>query len=636
MNALIRVRRLGSEISRLGRIIRKEESALSLLSTFRILSFLLFIVWIVGVYLLRTVSDLYYLPSVIILAVFYRLLSAYQKRREKIRRLHVWIDFLTAQVSRIQLDGKHYPKSKREYYKNLVLETGLPSWTKDLDFLGEKGIFSRIDTTVIQKGTSRFLEYFLENPEESKVIARQTAVIGLSKKAKVLQKLLRQFRLYEASFPARREGEEEKLPSYIPKIGNMQPERSERNKMDFPFNLFEEEPNDFWRSSFGKVSGLLRVLFPIWLSLVWILVLGSFLFGQSWGFGIFILHSAFFGSYRNRSLRMLQPIAEDSETLEELGKLLLYIRSSNLSGTNGGIFLSDWKKKELKNSWKQFLKISNLAAYTQSPLAHALLNILFFFDLWIWRRYTKWWDKDGSSLKDSMYELAELDSLLPLANMSWIEPGFTFPILEKSNATIRAKDLVHPLIPSDKRVPNDLEPMQPGKLLLLTGSNMSGKTTYLRALGISGIFAMAGGPVPASEFVTPILEVHSSIRNEDSVEEGISFFYAEVRRLGRILQDVKNSQKGRLVLLDEILKGTNSRERTIACKGILKKLKQYGVFGIITTHDLELADLPELSLFHFREDIENGKMTFDYKIRSGIVQSSNALEVLRLEGLDLD
>lgn len=333
---------------------------------------------------------------------------------------------------------------------------------------------------------------------------------------------------------------------------------------------------------------------------------------------------------------MLQPIAEDSETLEELGKLLLYIRSSKLSGTNGEVFLSDWNKKELKNSWKQFLKISNLAAYTQSPLAHALLNILFFFDLWIWRRYTKWWNQDGASLKVSMSDLAELDSLLPLANLSWIEPGFTFPILEKSNVSIRAKDLVHPLIPSDKRVPNDLEPMQPGKLLLLTGSNMSGKTTYLRALGISGIFAMAGAPVPASEFITPILEVHSSIRNEDSVEEGISFFYAEVRRLGRILQDIKNSQKGRLVLLDEILKGTNSRERTIACKGILKKLREFGVFGIITTHDLELADLPELSLFHFREEIENGRMTFDYKIRPGIVQSSNALEVLRLEGLDLD
>ncbi|PJZ78212.1 MutS family DNA mismatch repair protein [Leptospira neocaledonica] len=636
MNALNRVRRLGSEISRLGRIIQKEESALSLLSTFRILSFLFFISWIMGVYLVRTLSDLYYLPSILILAVFYRLLSAYQKRREKIRRLNVWSDFLTAQISRIQLDGKHYPKSKREYYKNLVLETGLPSWTKDLDFLGEKGIFSRIDTTVIQKGTSKFLEYFLETPEESKVIARQSAVFGLSRRERVLQKLLRQFRLYEASFPARREGEEEKLPSYIPKIGNLQPERSEKNKIDFPFNLFEEEPNDFWKFSFGNVAGVLRVLFPVWLVLVWVLVLGSFLFGQTWGFGIFILHSAFFGSYRNRSLKMLQPIAEDSETLEELGKLLLYIRSSNLSGTKGEVFLSNWKKKELKNSWKQFLKISNLAAYTQSPLAHAFLNILFFFDLWIWRRYTSWWNKDGASLKASMSDLAELDSLLPLANLSWIEPDFTFPRLEKSNVTIHAKDLVHPLIPSEKRVSNDLEPMQPGKLLLLTGSNMSGKTTYLRALGISGIFAMAGGPVPASEFITPILEVHSSIRNEDSVEEGISFFYAEVRRLGRILQDVKNSAKGRLVLLDEILKGTNSRERTIACKGILKKLRQYGVFGIITTHDLELADLPELSLFHFREEIENGKMTFDYKIRSGIVQSSNALEVLRLEGLDLD
>ncbi|TGL62827.1 MutS family DNA mismatch repair protein [Leptospira sarikeiensis] len=638
MNALDRVDRIGSKISRLSSIIHKEESKLSLLSALRIFSFLIFIAWIVGVYLLRTVSDLYYLPSILILAAFYRLLSAYQKRKEKIRRLQVWSEFLKTQSARILLEGKSYPKSKKEYYKNLLLESGLPSWTKDLDFLGDKGIFSRIDTTVIQRGTSKFLQYFFEPTEESKVRGRQSVILQLSKKKKTVQKLLRQFRLYEASFPARREGEEEKLPSYIPKIGNLQPERSEVNKIDFPFNLFEEEPGDFWKTTFGNFGNIIRFVFPIWLVLVWIFSFGSFLFGQTWGLGVFILHSAFFGFYRNRSLQMIQPVAEDSETLEELGKLLIYTRSSKITGMNGDILLSSWNKEELRSAWKQFLKVSNLAAYTQSPLAHALLNVLFFFDLWVWKKYGNWWNKNGSAFKNSISDIAELDSLLPLVNLSWIEPDFTFPILEKTNSSkgIYAKDLVHPLIPKAKRVPNDLDSIQPGKLLLLTGSNMSGKTTYLRAVGISGIFAMAGGPVPASEFITPILDIHSSIRNEDSVEEGISFFYAEVRRLGKILQEVKNSQKGRLVLLDEILKGTNSRERTIACKGILKKLKQYGVFGIITTHDLELADLPDLSLFHFREEIENGKMTFDYKIRSGVVQSSNALEVLRLEGLELD
>ncbi|TGK07250.1 DNA mismatch repair protein [Leptospira semungkisensis] len=638
MKALERVDRLDRNISRLDRIIRKEESNLSYLSAFRLLAFFSFASWIIGVYLLRLDSELYYLPSILILAGFYKLLSLYQDHKDRIRRLKVWMDFLKTQKARILLDAKSYPKVKKEYYKNLLLESDLPPWTKDLDFLGEKGIFSRIDTTVLPKSNSGFLKYFLEKKEEGKIRARQSAVQNLSSKQKTLQKLLRQLRLYEASFPARKDGEEEKLPSYIPKFKSISSERSGQEKQDFPFHLFADKPSGFWTLALGGIGSVIRFLFPVWVILVWILVIGSFLFGQTWGFGFFLLNLSFFGFYRGASLKMIQPLAEDWETLDELGKLLSYLRSVQMSSVQGQTYLADWTRKDFHTYWKRLKKIANLAAYTQSPLAHSLLNVLFLFDLWVWRRYANWWKERGESVLSAFEDLAELDSLLPLANLKWIDTDFNFPILEKENGStsnISAKSLVHPLIPFDKRISNSLDPIIPGKLLLLTGSNMSGKTTYLRALGICGIFAMAGGPVPALEFKTPILEVYSSIRNEDSVDEGISFFYAEVRRLGNILQEVSKRENASLVLLDEILKGTNSRERTIACKGILNKLREYNVFGMITTHDLELADLADLSLFHFREEIKDGKMTFDYKIRAGVVQSSNALEVLRLEGLDI-
>ncbi len=637
MNALKRAYSLDRKISGLSRIILKEESRLSLLSTFRIIAFLSFFAWILTVYLLRPSSELYYLPAFLILGAFYKLLSLYQNHKERVRRLSVWSDFVQTQKARLLLDGKGYSKSKKEYYKNLLLKNDLPAWTKDLDFLGEKGLFSRIDTTATNRGTSSFLGYFLETSSGDKIRKRQQVVSFLSDKKSTVQKLLRQFRLYEASFPNRKEGEEEKLPSYIPKFGNSADTDSGSDQKDFPFHLFKEVPSEFWNFSFGSLGNGIRFLFPVWLALIWILVLGSLLLAQTWAAGFFLLNFAFFGFYRTVSLRMIRPIAEDSETLEELGKILFYVRNSKIQGISDDLYLSDWSRKDLKTSWKQLGKISNLAAYTQSPLAHGLLNVLFFFDLWVWRKYGNWWKLWGPKILPALEDVCELDSLLPLANLQWIEPDFSFPILEKENEKkgISAKNLVHPLIPAHKRVPNDLDPIIPGKLLLLTGSNMSGKTTYLRAVGICGVFAMAGGPVPASYFETPILDTYSSIRNEDSVEEGISFFYAEVRRLGKILQDSANTDKGHLVLLDEILKGTNSRERTIACKGILNKLKSFQVFGIITTHDLELADLEDLVLFHFREEIRDGKMTFDYKIRPGVVQSSNALEVLKLEGLDL-
>lgn len=638
MNPPSRVDRIDRKISRLFHIVQKEESRLSLLSTFRILSFLGFLGWILGAYLLRTGSELHYLPAIPILLVFYRLLALYQRRKEKVRRLQVWVEFLKTQKARILLEGSGYPRPKREYYKNLLLQNNTPSWTKDLDFLGEKGVYSRIDTTILEKGTSSFLNYFFEESSEERIRSRQKTVIELSERPQVSQKLLRQLRLYEASFPDRKDGEEEKLPSYIPDLSGKFRVKAGDNFQAPPFNLFEKIPSGFWDVAFGALGKTIRIIFPVWILGIWIFLIGSLLFAQTWGAGLLLLNFAFFGFYREVSLSMIHPIAEDSETLEELGKILFFIRNSEISGISREKYLSGWTEKELKTAWKELDKIAGLAAYTRSPLSHGLLNILFFFDLWVWSRYAKWWKSWGERILPALEDLSELDSLLPFANLKWIEPTFSFPILEKRDGSydISARALVHPLIPLEKRVPNDLESILPGKLLLLTGSNMSGKTTYLRAVGICGVLAMAGGPVPAQSFRTPIIDVHSSIRNEDSVEEGVSFFYAEVRRLGRILKEVTDFEKGHLVLLDEILKGTNSRERTIACKGILKKLTGFRVFGIVTTHDLELAGLQDLALYHFREEIREGKMTFDYKIREGVVRSSNALEVLKLEGLDLE
>lgn len=630
---------LDGRIARIYRILRKDESRLSLLSGLRILSFLSFLGWILAVYLLRTGSEIHYLPSLLILTLFYRLLSLYQKRREKIRRLGVWIGFLENQKARFLLESKGYPKAKREYYKNLLVENQTPPWTKDLDFLGEKGLFSRMDTTVTQKGSSLFLDYFFQAPSEEELRKRQSSIFTLVQRSGRTQKLLRKLRLYEASFPERKEGNEEKLPSYIPDLSSLLgKEGGSDAKLDSPFRIFREAPSEFWNSAFGKSGFTIRFLFPVWVLAIWIFAIASLLFAQTWVAGLFLLNFAFFGFYRSDSLRMIGPLSEDSETLEELGKILRFIRGSKIPGVKKDEYLKEWPDAELKASWKQLEKIANLAAYSQSPLAHGLLNVLFCFDLWIWRRYANWWNHWGERILSAFEDLCELDSLLPLANLHFIEPDFSFPIFNNDNeaSIISAKNLIHPLIPAGKRVPNDLEPILPGRLLLLTGSNMSGKTTYLRAVGICGVLAMAGAPVPASEFRTPFLDVHSSIRNEDSVDEGVSFFYAEVKRLGKILQDVVGRDRKHLVLLDEILKGTNSRERTIACKGILKKLSEFRAFGIITTHDLELAGLDNLVLYHFREEIRNGRMSFDYKIREGVVQSSNALEVLKLEGLDLE
>ncbi|TGK11815.1 DNA mismatch repair protein [Leptospira fletcheri] len=638
MNISARVLSVERRKTRISKLLTFEERKLRNLSTLRLFSFAAFFLWILTAYLLRPTSEIYYLPSVLFLAAFYRLLGMYQARKDKKDRLSLWIRFLEEQKARLTLTPGEYPRIKRELYRNLSGQRDLPTWTKDLDFLGESGIFSRIDTASTSEGQIRFLSYFLEPKRVLTSRERQSSVLKLSKRLPTVQKLLRLFKLYEASLPELEEKKEESLPSYIPSLFKKDSKDSTEEKGSPPSDLFRQSPDEFWTGAFGERGRIVRAVFPFWVAFNWIVVLGALLGGKTWGFGLFLLNLSLFGFYRGTSLDMIRSLAKQSESLPRLGKILNYAIRSNLAGSSGKKFFSDWSPQEFQLCWNEFTRIANRAAFFQAPLPHSSLNFLFLFDLWLWKRYDRWWKRWGSRIASAFSDLAELDSILPLANLKWLEPTFSFPnILGKSeSAKLEAKALVHPLIQAEKRVPNDLEKVSPGDIFLLTGSNMSGKTTYLRSAGICGILAMSGGPVPASECNLPLLEVHSSVRNEDSVEKGISFFYAEVRRLAKILSEVSDTGVEHLVLLDEILKGTNSRERTLACKGILKTLKKSKVFGIVTTHDLELAGLEGLELRHFREEIKDGKMSFDYKIRNGVVQSSNALEVLKLEGLDLD
>ena len=208
----------------------------------------------------------------------------------------------------------------------------------------------------------------------------------------------------------------------------------------------------------------------------------------------------------------------------------------------------------------------------------------------------------------------------------------------------QATVLGHPLIDTSKRVSNDVTLEGPGHALVVTGSNMSGKSTLLRAIGINAVLANAGAPVCAQSLVLGQLRVATSMRVSDSLEEGTSRFYAELKKLKLVL-DLAASIRGKsegteLFLLDEILHGTNTRERLIGARAILRELLARGAMGAVSTHDLGLGDLEaempsQVKNIHFEEQVEGDVMTFDYKLRHGIVQSSNALRLMKIVGLDL-
>jgi DNA mismatch repair ATPase MutS len=272
-------------------------------------------------------------------------------------------------------------------------------------------------------------------------------------------------------------------------------------------------------------------------------------------------------------------------------------------------------------------------------LVHPFANALLLWDIHCVLRLERWQRMAGRSARGWFDALGEVEALSSLAGLAHDEPGFAFAEVVEDGACFEVTALGHPLIDAGQRVTNDVALSGPGSVFLVTGSNMSGKSTLLRSMGLAAVMALSGAPVCAQRLRMSRCAVRTSIRVADSLERGISHFYAELRKLKAVLS-ATDGELPVLFLLDEILHGTNSRERQIGARWLLSELMARGALGAASTHDMGLTRLPEelqdrIQLVHFRENVEAGAMTFDYQLRSGPVMAGNALRLMRAVGLDV-
>jgi hypothetical protein len=295
---------------------------------------------------------------------------------------------------------------------------------------------------------------------------------------------------------------------------------------------------------------------------------------------------------------------------------------------------------------RQIGRVAAWAEVRASPMMHAVLQLLVAWDYQIARAVARWRTSFGPSLGGWFSALAEIECLAALAELAYANPAWTFPELAADGPLrVRARGVGHPLLPDSSRVPNDVELGPPGTVLLISGSNMSGKSTLLRAIGLNALLARVGGPVCADAMWCPPLRIETSLRVQDSLAEGVSYFMAEALRLRDIVFAAEEgTDSGRppvLYLVDEILRGTNSEERAVASRFIVARLLKTPAIGAITTHDLGVFDVPAIAEHarhaHFAERFtgegEEKRLTFDYRLRAGPTTSSNALQLLALIGL---
>lgn len=289
---------------------------------------------------------------------------------------------------------------------------------------------------------------------------------------------------------------------------------------------------------------------------------------------------------------------------------------------------------EVLNQLKKILHRMHLRL---NPLVHFPLNLALFWDWYQYKMLLNWKKQHGEALLKWIDACAQTEALASFANMAFNHPEWCRPHVQAEHFHLSATALGHPLIAGSKRVYNDIALDGTGKLMLVTGSNMAGKSTFLRTVGINMILAMAGSVVCAKDMSLSAIKVISSMRIADNLEENISTFYAELKKLEVILNRIRAHDRV-FILLDEILRGTNSQDRHAGAKALIKQFLEEKAVGILATHDLELTALGheypgQVLNYHFDVQVREEELFFDYKLKSGICTSMNASLLMRKIGI---
>jgi DNA mismatch repair ATPase MutS len=268
-----------------------------------------------------------------------------------------------------------------------------------------------------------------------------------------------------------------------------------------------------------------------------------------------------------------------------------------------------------------------------------VIGPVLLWDLHLAYGLERWRSASGPALRRWLLAIGEMEALSSLAGFGYEHPEYVYPEFVVESPLFDAAGIAHPLLPLDGAVANDVNLGGGLHVLVVSGSNMSGKSTLLRTIGVNAVLAQAGAPVRANRLRLSPLAVGASIRIHDSLQSGESRFYAEILRLRQIVAQASETPPV-LFLIDEFLHGTNSHDRRIGAEAIVRGLVERGAIGLITTHDLALADIGESlgsrgANVHFEDHLEDGRMCFDYRMRPGIVRKSNAIALMRSVGLEV-
>lgn len=377
------------------------------------------------------------------------------------------------------------------------------------------------------------------------------------------------------------------------------------------------------------------ILFSLFTLLMFVLSLKGY-FSVSYALMLFFIQLAlgYYSSYKNN--KVINDVFRFCNNMEEYYNIVEYIQTVKFESTYINKLCAPIKSsKEATKGIKKLNFLKEAFLVRSNPYIHIVLQLFLMYDIHCIFALEKWKKNYKDSIKDLFSIIGEVEALTSLTAIAY-NRDICFPTFdEESSVIFEADNISHPLIPLDAVVSNSIKIHKATGII--TGSNMSGKTTFMRTIGVNCILAYAGAPVCANKMIVSNMKIFTSMRVQDDVSKGISTFYAEVLRIKQIIEySYKNEPM--LVLIDEIFKGTNSADRIVGATEIIKALNKEHIICLVSTHDFELCSLVEKaeilgSNYHFEEFYRNNELHFDYKIKPGRCRTTNAKHILRMAGL---
>ncbi len=552
-------------------------------------------------YFLFHIGLIFIVAFILLTVIFVRLIYADTDNKKIISHTQQLIQINIDELTALSGNSTHFEDGA-------IHQPHAHDYANDLDLFGKASLFQYINRTASEMGSQTLASWLLAPAEEIIVLQRQQAIKELSSKTpwrQELQALGKEKRIYLSTKKRLQEWIDEKT-------------------------IFIQQP--FWL--------LLQIFIP--LLMVSTIGLNYFDILSNPTRNYFLLFSAALAYFiSKKAIPLHHQLSKMSAELSVLADSIQLVENTD--------FQSELLQK-LKHSYsiqkgkaseelKQLEKILARMDYRLNPVIFIPLTILVQWDLQQVIALEKWKKRNQQNISAWFDTLGELEAVSSLSNLHFNHPDWCFPELRKEHFSINGIKIGHPLINKSKRVNNSITISESGKLMLITGSNMAGKSTYLRSVGINVVLAMAGSVVCAKSLSLSPVQLITSMRIADNLEENTSTFYAELKKLKTVIEKV-NAQEPIFILLDEILRGTNSLDRHTGSVALTKQLIKQKAAAIIATHDVELAkiedDFPDNILnYHFDAQVNKEELYFDYSLKAGICHSINAYILMKKIGIEL-